>query len=105
MSFFDRFKPNKDKKNKTPNLNIFSNFKLPGQNNFSGNGQSLGGSQPGKVIDVQLDDPGPLGVKIEKRPNSQGTAIVAIRWFQWHGRNYVRHVYSASSFGSTTLVF
>lgn len=59
-------------------MNIFSKFQLPGQNNFSGNGQSLGGSQPGKVIDVQLEDPGPLGVKIEKRPNSQGTAIVAM---------------------------
>lgn len=61
-----------------PNMNIFSKFQLPGQNNFSGSGQSLGGTQPGKVIDVQLDDPGPLGVKIEKRPNSQGTAIVAM---------------------------
>jgi hypothetical protein len=79
MNFFDRFKPgNKDKKKSLPNMNIFSKFQLPGQNNFSGNGQSLGGSQPGKVIDVQLDDPGPLGVKIEKRPNSQGTAIVAM---------------------------
>jgi hypothetical protein len=82
MSFFDRFKPgNKDKKKSTPNSvnDFFSKFQLPGQaNNFSGNGQSLGGDQPGKVIDVQLDDPGPLGVKIEKRPNSQGTAIVAM---------------------------
>jgi hypothetical protein len=79
MSFFDRFKPgNKKKKTSMPNMNIFSKFQLPGQNNFSGSGQSLGGSQPGKVIDVQLDDPGPLGVKIEKRPNSQGTAIVAM---------------------------
>jgi hypothetical protein len=77
MSFFDRFKPG-NKKNKSSMPNIFSNFKLPGQNSFSGGGQSLGGSQPGKVIDVQLDDPGPLGVKIEKRPNSQGTAIVAM---------------------------
>jgi hypothetical protein len=79
MSFFDRFKPgNKKNKSSIPNMNIFSKFQLPGQNNFSGSGQSLGGSQPGKVIDVQLDDPGPLGVKIEKRPNSQGTAIVAM---------------------------
>jgi hypothetical protein len=79
MSFFDRFKPgNKKNKSGMPNMNIFSKFQLPGQNNFSGSGQSLGGSQPGKVIDVQLDDPGPLGVKIEKRPNSQGTAIVAM---------------------------
>jgi hypothetical protein len=61
MSFFDRFKPgNKAKKASTPNMNKFLN--MLGQNNFSGSGQSLGGSEPGKVIDVQLDEPGPLGV-------------------------------------------
>jgi hypothetical protein len=80
MSFFDRFKPKDNKKKAGGGFkNPFANVKLPGQqNNFSGHGVSLGGTQPGKVIEIQLDEAGPLGVKIEKRPNSQGTAIVAM---------------------------
>eukprot|EP00538_Stauroneis_constricta_P004712 CAMPEP_0119560702 /NCGR_PEP_ID=MMETSP1352-20130426/15674_1 /TAXON_ID=265584 /ORGANISM="Stauroneis constricta, Strain CCMP1120" /LENGTH=446 /DNA_ID=CAMNT_0007608751 /DNA_START=70 /DNA_END=1410 /DNA_ORIENTATION=- len=48
-----------------------------GQRKFQGEGQSLGGSKPGTVIPVSLDEEGPLGMQIEKRPNSEGTAIVA----------------------------
>jgi hypothetical protein len=70
--FFDRFKP------KGGGTNPFSNLiRLPGQS-FGGEGKSLGGSQPGKVIQVELKEDGPLGIKVEKRPNSQGTAIVAL---------------------------
>ncbi len=29
-----------------------------------GGGQSLGGSKPGKVIQVELSQPGPLGMKV-----------------------------------------
>lgn len=69
-NFFDRFKPENAKKTG------FS-LKLPGQNStFSGQGQSLGGGVPGKVISVQLDNPGPLGLGVEKRPGSN-TAIVS----------------------------
>jgi len=42
-----------------------------------GGGQSLGGSKPGKVISVSLDQPGPLGMEIEKRKNTQSTTIIA----------------------------
>ena len=73
--FLDRFKPKKAGGNKNP----FANFRLPGTaQSFGGQGQSLGGSLPGKVIPVQLSEEGPLGIQIEKRPNSKGSAIVAM---------------------------
>ena len=81
--FFDRFKPKAGNKggsgSGSKNNNPFANLRLPGQQqgNFQGQGQSLGGSLPGKIIPVELNDPGPLGIQVEKRPNSQGTAIVA----------------------------
>ena len=71
--FFDRFKPGGAKKKSTGGLNF--GFSLPGQK-FQGEGKSLGGTKPGRVIEIQLHEPGPLGVKVEKRPN--GTAIVAM---------------------------
>mmetsp|Transcript_28064 Transcript_28064/g.39445 ORF Transcript_28064/g.39445 Transcript_28064/m.39445 type:complete len:430 (+) Transcript_28064:138-1427(+) len=44
-----------------------------------GGGQSLGGSSTlGKVISISLNEPGPLGMKIEKRPNNEGSAIVSM---------------------------
>lgn len=71
--FFDRFKPKK----KGTGGGGFS-LNLPGmKKTFQGAGQSLGGSQPGKVIEVQLDKPGSLGMKIEKRPGTN-SAIVAM---------------------------
>mmetsp|Transcript_22971 Transcript_22971/g.63938 ORF Transcript_22971/g.63938 Transcript_22971/m.63938 type:complete len:406 (-) Transcript_22971:1-1218(-) len=70
--FFDRFKPKKKEEKKSGGG---LNFSWPGQKKFEGQGQSLGGGKPGTVIPVELSEPGPLGVKVEKRPN--GTAIVA----------------------------
>ena len=70
-NFFDRFKPKKQ------GGGGFS-LNLPGmKKTFQGSGQSLGGSAPGKVIEVQLDQPGSLGMKIEKRPGTN-SAIVAM---------------------------
>jgi len=72
--------------NKGPQFkNPFANGKLgniggankPGGKNFRGGGQSLGGSKPGRVIAIQLDQPGPLGVKVEKRQGSSKSAIVS----------------------------
>ena len=51
-------------------------FANRGGRSFHGQGQSLGGSKPGTVIPISLARPGPLGVRVEKRPNSEGTAIV-----------------------------
>mmetsp|Transcript_23570 Transcript_23570/g.44830 ORF Transcript_23570/g.44830 Transcript_23570/m.44830 type:complete len:403 (-) Transcript_23570:2087-3295(-) len=71
-NFFDRFKPKKKGSGGGFSLN------LPGmKKTFQGSGQSLGGSKPGKVIDVQLDKPGSLGIKIEKRPGTN-SAIVSM---------------------------
>ena len=73
-NFFDRFKPKK--KGESSGGGGFS-LNLPGmKKSFQGSGQSLGGSKPGKVIEVQLDQPGSLGIKIEKRPGTN-SAIVA----------------------------
>lgn len=83
-NFFDRFKPGAgdDKKNKNNSSKTNGN-PLAGwfqwgtsRSTFSGQGQSLGGSQPGKVMAVTLSDPGSLGLQIEK--SSQGMAIVAM---------------------------
>lgn len=45
-------------------------------NTFHGQGQSLGGSEPGDVIEIILPHPGPLGVRVEKRSNNSASAIV-----------------------------
>eukprot|EP00522_Entomoneis_paludosa_P012955 CAMPEP_0172445542 /NCGR_PEP_ID=MMETSP1065-20121228/5355_1 /TAXON_ID=265537 /ORGANISM="Amphiprora paludosa, Strain CCMP125" /LENGTH=402 /DNA_ID=CAMNT_0013196415 /DNA_START=13 /DNA_END=1221 /DNA_ORIENTATION=+ len=70
---FERFKPGAKKKPKSGGGLNFG-FSLPGQK-FQGEGKSLGGGKPGKVIEIELPEPGSLGIKVEKRPN--GTAIVA----------------------------
>ena len=70
--FFDRFKPKK--KSGNPLGGLFSGQK----SSFHGQGQSLGGSQPGQVLPIELSEAGPLGIQVEKRPNSQKTAIVAM---------------------------
>ncbi|KAI2498073.1 PUB domain [Fragilaria crotonensis] len=84
MDFFDKLvggdkKKKKDDK-KPPMKNPFANVgkAFQGNKTFEGTGKSLGGSKPGKLIHMELAEPGPLGVKIEKRPNSAGTAIVAM---------------------------
>lgn len=90
QDFFDRFKPKKQQEkgsvarnnNTTTNNNVFGNLLNGlsgggGTKTFTGEGKSLGGSsQPGKVISIELHEPGPLGMSVEKRPGS-GTAIVA----------------------------
>lgn len=60
------------------NINKASNHHrgLGGSKSFRGTGESLGGSQPGIILSVSLPDPGPLGIKVEKRKDSN-TAIVA----------------------------
>jgi hypothetical protein len=45
-------------------------------NSFGGQGQSLGGSKPGNVIEIILPNPGPLGVRVEKRSTASASAIV-----------------------------
>jgi len=67
--FLDRFKPKKAAKKGLAGL--FGNK----GSNFSGQGQSLGGKKPGKVIDITLPDAGPLGIYVEKNPNN--AAIVS----------------------------
>jgi PUB domain len=80
-NFFDRFKPGAGDKNKNgsnPLAGWFQNVTGGGgakTSSFSGQGQSLGGSAPGKVIAVTLSLPGPLGIQIEK--STRNTAIVA----------------------------
>jgi PUB domain len=77
-NFFDRFKPGGGKKSSGDSGIKWG--QLLGQNSnqggFKGSGEALGGKAPGKIIAVQLNDAGPLGIKVEKRPGSN-TAIVA----------------------------
>lgn len=75
MGFLDNLLGDgKNKSDKKPSSGIPNPFAR--QQSFQGQGQSLGGSKPGIVIPVSLPQPGPLGVRVEKRPNSEGTAIV-----------------------------
>mmetsp|Transcript_14600 Transcript_14600/g.31775 ORF Transcript_14600/g.31775 Transcript_14600/m.31775 type:complete len:480 (+) Transcript_14600:27-1466(+) len=46
--------------------------------NSRGGGQSLGGSKPGRVLSVSLDQPGPLGMEVEKQKAAQTTATAII---------------------------
>ena len=88
-NFFDRFKPKDSKKSSgsggsSNNNSASSNAMKWGQQllsggsggGFQGAGATLGGKKPGKIIPIQLNDPGPLGVKVEKRPGSN-TAIIS----------------------------
>jgi hypothetical protein len=68
-AFFDKLtkgdkddNDNGDKKPNEKNKNPFANF--GGPRTFSGQGQSLGGSQPGKTLSIRLENPGPLGMKV-----------------------------------------
>ena len=94
MGFFDDvFNNDKDKKKKSNstgggnNANPLANFGksiqknfnqvITGQpNSFGGQGQSLGGSKPGVVIEIILPNPGPVGVRVEKRSTASASAIV-----------------------------
>lgn len=67
-----------DKKKQNNNngmKNPFAKINLGGGKKFSGEGQSLGGSQPGTVLQISLNHPGSLGIKVEK--TLRGGAIVA----------------------------
>ena len=69
MSFFDKI-TGKDKKggdNKKPAMkNPFANVgkAMQGNRTFQGQGNSLGGTKPGKLIHVELANPGALGMKV-----------------------------------------
>ncbi|OEU06631.1 hypothetical protein FRACYDRAFT_278408 [Fragilariopsis cylindrus CCMP1102] len=87
MGFLDNVFNNndKDKKKKSNstggggnNANPLANLgKTIGQpNSFGGQGQSLGGSKPGVVIEIILSNPGPIGVRVEKRSTASASAIV-----------------------------
>ena len=49
---------------KNPFANLGAN--LGGPKKFSGAGQSLGGTGPGKLIHVELKKPGTLGLRVRK---------------------------------------
>ena len=76
-AFFDKLKG--DDKNKNNNNNNDNNKPRNTSNNdpfasfggggprtrtFGGQGQSLGGSLPGRIISISLNQPGPLGIKV-----------------------------------------
>ena len=42
----------------------------------TGGGQSLGGSKPGTVHSIEFTEPGPLGMRVDKR-QSDGTTIIS----------------------------
>lgn len=78
----DLFKPkdgNEAKSNKSGSekKNFLDGLNFGRKNNFGGQGQALGGSLPGRVIPVELTESGPLGIMVEKRSNTLGTAIVS----------------------------
>ena len=71
MSFFDQFKgDSKKKKNENPLKNVKNPFAqvgkaMSGKNRkFGGDGQSLGGSHPGRLIHIRIEQEGPVGVKV-----------------------------------------
>lgn len=71
MNFFDKLIGAGDKKkkkdDKKPGINNpFANVGkvFQGNTNFEGDGKSLGGSKPGRLIHFELAEPGPLGVKV-----------------------------------------
>ena len=71
MSFLDNFKAkDKKKKNENPLKNVKNPFAqvgkaMTGQNRkFAGQGESLGGSRPGKLLHMTISEDGPVGVKV-----------------------------------------
>lgn len=75
-NFLDNLFQGDKKKDGGGPKNPFAN--MGGPKKFSGAGNSLGGAKAGKLIHVELKDPGTLGLKVEKRPNGQKTAIVSM---------------------------
>jgi hypothetical protein len=71
MDFFDKLvggdkKKKKDDDKKPSMKNPFASVgkAFQGNKTFEGTGKSLGGSKPGKLIHMELAEPGPLGVKV-----------------------------------------
>jgi hypothetical protein len=56
-------------------MDLFGNNKQ--NKNARGGGARLGGTLPGRVISISLDEQGPLGIEVEKRKNSEKTAIIS----------------------------
>jgi len=76
MGFFDDlFGGSDDKKKKNGPQNPFARLGKK-QGGFQGSGQSLGGSKPGDIIQIELPSPGPLGIRVEKKTNSSASTIV-----------------------------
>jgi hypothetical protein len=73
-NFFEQFKGDakkgdKKEKNDNPLKNIKNPFAqvgkaIGGQRKFGGEGQSLGGSHPGRLIHMSIDQPGSVGIKV-----------------------------------------
>jgi len=78
MNFFDKLagKDDKKKKNKqNPLANVGKVFQdIGGQaksQKFRGGGKSLGGAKPGKLISIELSQPGELGMKVRTEQNAR----------------------------------
>eukprot|EP00573_Skeletonema_grethae_P005563 CAMPEP_0201709204 /NCGR_PEP_ID=MMETSP0578-20130828/57974_1 /ASSEMBLY_ACC=CAM_ASM_000663 /TAXON_ID=267565 /ORGANISM="Skeletonema grethea, Strain CCMP 1804" /LENGTH=456 /DNA_ID=CAMNT_0048198159 /DNA_START=69 /DNA_END=1439 /DNA_ORIENTATION=- len=56
-------------------IDLFNNNKQ--NKNARGGGARLGGTLPGRVISISLDESGALGIEVEKRKNSEKTAIIS----------------------------
>jgi len=69
---------NNKNNNNNPLANIRKNIEqgLGGKRTMQGPGRSLGGSKPGTVYQIALEQPGPVGIKVEKRSNTSASAIV-----------------------------
>jgi len=68
MGFFDNLLK-KDDETKSKSGNGGGGLRNPFQPRaptFGGQGQSLGGSQPGIVIPISLPNPGPVGVQVSE---------------------------------------
>ncbi|GKY97424.1 hypothetical protein MPSEU_000700900 [Mayamaea pseudoterrestris] len=77
-NWLDRFTKPKNEKSKGSSNVVNPLAGLFGPRTFHGEGKSLGGTLPGKVIAVELSEAGSLGMSIEKRSNSQKTAIISM---------------------------
>jgi hypothetical protein len=78
-NWFDRFKPGKNKTNNNNN-NTNSNplsglFQIGNATtaSFSGQGQSLGGNKPGRIIPVEITASGPIGIRLERTTTNTTT--------------------------------
>jgi hypothetical protein len=69
-NWLDRFKPSNKKNNNSNNSNplagLFQIGNYTSTASFSGQGQSLGGNKPGRIIPVEIHAPGPIGIRLER---------------------------------------